>query len=68
MKTLYWIEGLLVALLALRMYFNGVDRFTLQGEYWDVPGGTPHVREEILKKTGADNYDFVYHDPPNTLN
>ena len=68
MKTLYLIAGLLVALLALRMYFNGVDRFTLQGEYWDVPGGTPHVREEILHKTGAGNYDFVYHDPPNTLN
>ena len=68
MKTLYWVAGLLVALLALRMYFNGVDRFTLQGEYWDVPGGTPHVREEILHKTGAGNYDFVYHDPPNTLN
>jgi len=68
MKTLYLIAGVLFALLALRMYFNGVDRFTLQGEYWDVPGGTPHVREEILKKTGADNYDFVYHDPPSTLN
>jgi hypothetical protein len=68
MKTLYLIAGLLVALLALRMYFNGVDRFTLQGDYWDVPGGTPHVREEILHKTGAGNYDFVYHDPPNTLN
>lgn len=68
MKTLYWIAGLLVALLALRMYFNGVDRFTLQGEHWDVPGGTPHVREELLKKTGAENFVFVYHDPPNTLN
>jgi hypothetical protein len=68
MKTLYWIAGFLVAALLLRMYFNGVDKFTLQGDYWDVPGGTPHVREEILHKTGAGNYDFVYHDPPSTLN
>jgi hypothetical protein len=68
MKTLYWIAGLLVALLALRMYFNGIDRFSLQGEYWDVPGGTPHVREEVLHKTGSGNFDWVYHDPPNTLN
>ena len=64
MKTLYWIAGLLVALMALRMYFNGVDRFTLQGEYWDVPGGTPHVREEEWVKTGAGNEVAVYHDPP----
>jgi hypothetical protein len=64
MKTLYWIAGLLVALLALRMHFNGVDRFTLRDEYWDVPGGTPHVREEELKKTGAGNAEWVYHDPP----
>jgi hypothetical protein len=67
MKILYWIAGILVALLLLRMYFNGVTAFTLTGEYWDVPGGTPHVREEVLKKTGADNYVYVYHDPPNTL-
>ena len=68
MKTLYWVAGLLVGLLALRMYFNGVDRFSLIGEQWDVPGGTPEWREEILHKTGAGNYDWVYHDPPNTLN
>jgi hypothetical protein len=68
MSTLYWIAGLLVGALLLRMYFNGVDRFTLQDEYWDVPGGTPQVREEVLKKTGAGNAEWVYHDPPNTLN
>ena len=68
MKTLYWIAGLLVAALLLRMYFNGVDRFTLQDEYWDVPGGTPHVREEVWVDTGAGNKVAAYHDPPNTLN
>ena len=61
MKTLYWIAGLLVALLALRMHFNGVDRFTLRDEYWDVPGGTPQVREEEWVKTGAGNEVAVYH-------
>lgn len=68
MKTAYWIAGLLIALMALRMYFNGVDRFTLRDEYWDVPGGTPHVREEVWKDTGAGNKVAEYHDPPNTLN
>ena len=63
MKTLYWVAGLLVALMALRMYFNGVDRFTLRGEYWDVPGGTPHVREEVWEDTGAGNKVAKYHDP-----
>ena len=54
--------------MALRMYFNGVDRFTLRDEYWDVPGGTPQVREEVWKDTGAGNKVAEYHDPPNTLN
>ena len=51
----------MIALMALRMYFNGVDRFTLRDEYWDVPGGTPQVREEEWVKTGAGNEVAVYH-------
>jgi hypothetical protein len=56
MKTLYWIAGVLVAALLLRMYFNGVDRSTLQ----DVPKGTPHLSGEELKTTGAGNAEWIW--------
>ena len=63
---------LIIVLVLISFISNAMNpvkqKFTLQGEFWDVPGGTPHVREEVWENTGAGNKVAVYHDPPNTLN
>lgn len=64
MKTLYLIAGVLVALLALRMYYNGVDRFTVSGEHWDTPNHAPHVQKAEWKETPAGNTVAEYHEVP----
>ena len=59
----------LIIVLVLIGFINNMmnpvkQKFTLQGEFWDVPGGTPHVREEVWEDTGAGNKVAVYHDIP----
>jgi amino acid transporter len=59
----------LIIVVVLVSFINGAmnpvkQKFTLQGEFWDVPGGTPHVREEVWEDTGAGNKVAVYHDIP----
>ena len=51
-------------MLALRMYYNGVDRFTVSGEHWDTPNHAPHVQKAEWKETPAGNTVAEYHEVP----